>query len=165
MVIPETVELWPRFSKVREAIFTALNSHGDILNLRGKDKGIVDSKGNIKGEVNGIEMNIHINGTIFNDHSFFVVNNKGFRPVHSREYYVELDGTFVSADGFKGAMRLQAGNGETPYEAYWLRSVGGRLRLEQVMSGGNVYSVESMDKIRGQIIIPGTRIELPIFKS
>lgn len=167
----ELAELWPRFGKVRCAILTTLTSQRpqaqrelNTFDWSGADDGIHDHNGHIKGTVNGIKLDINIKGTTVDDQINYVVDGNGqWRPIHSRDHYMEIHGSYVSADGRKGAVRFQIGNAETPYEAYWLQIADGRLRLEQVVHDKDVFDANSLVNGKSQVNIPETRIEVPRF--
>ncbi|PIS09597.1 hypothetical protein COT75_00110 [Candidatus Beckwithbacteria bacterium CG10_big_fil_rev_8_21_14_0_10_34_10] len=167
----ETAELWPRFEKVRHAILIALTSEKpqaqrelSTFSWSGVDEGIHDHNGHIEGTVNGIKLDIDIKGTTVDDQPRYVVDSNGqWRLVHSSEHFMEIHGSYTSADGRKGAVRFQVGNAGTPFEAYWLEVADGRLRLEQVAHNKDVFVADSLVNKRDQVTIPGTRIELPRF--
>lgn len=167
----ETTELWPRFIKVKRAILTALSSQTpqaqrelSTFSWSGADDGIHDHKGRVEDTVNGIRLDIDIKGTTVDDQQRFEVDDDGqWKLVHSREHYMEIQGSYVSPDGRQGAVRFQIGNAETPYEAYWLQVADGRLRLEQVVHDKDVFDADHLINGRDQVTIPGTRIELPRF--
>ena len=167
----ETAELWPRFIKVKGAILTALTSQTsqtrrklDTFSWSGVDSGIHDHRGQVKGVINGIELELDIEGTTVDDQAQVVVDKDGqWEIVHSKAQYMEVYGTFTSADRRRGAVKIEIGNADTPFEAYWLQIADGRLRLEQVVHGKDVFDTESFGDGKDQVNIPGTRIVIPRF--
>ena len=167
----ETIELWPRFRKVKNAVLTVLTSQQpqtsrelNTFSWSGSDSGIHDHRGQVKGAIRGIELALNIEGTTVDNQTQVVIGDNGqWKIAHSKVQRVGIYGTFTSADGRKGAVKLQIGNVETPYEAYWLQFVDGRLRLEQVVHDKDVFDANSLDNEKDQVNIPGTRIDVPRF--
>jgi len=72
----ETSQLWPRFTKVFNAIARAfgeqpppqgINRQFSTFNWNGVDEGIHDHNGLISGRINGIELQIKLKGTTIDD--------------------------------------------------------------------------------------------------
>lgn len=164
----EQVELWPRFKKVKRAVFTALTSSEpgvektlNTFRWGGVDSGIHDHKGRVEGQVCGVELDIDIKGdTVYGEPKMLLDEKGNLTTSYSNETNIEIKGRFISHDGLQGYVKLGLTNDEIAYQAYWLQISDGDLRLEQVVSPKGVFDAELLDDIRGRVKIPGTDCEI-----
>lgn len=178
--IPEgDSHLWNRFRKVRDALFSSLNPQNtagiqkkfNSFSWTGEDEGIQDHNGNIQGIINGITVDLQIKGISFTQHSEFVPDAKGkIRRECSKVHHIKVKGRFISPDGMQGAVICAYKNKTTKtksittveYEAYWLQTSDGNLRLEQVVNPeGKVFDTEEIDPQNEEIYIPGIERKIP----
>jgi hypothetical protein len=163
----ETSQLWPRFTKVFDAIACSFGNQPTPLGIKresstfswnGVDQGIHDHSGFITGRTNDIELQISLKGTTIDDQQKYVIDPDGsWRLVHARESYITIQGTFVSADGQNGAVEMQLENGVCQYKAFWLQAQNGILRLEQVVGqDGKIYDAEKLEPGKREVSIPGS---------
>jgi hypothetical protein len=162
--------LWPRFKKVREAIASALITQQEpqverkleTFHWSGYDHGIHDHKGEVKGTVKGITLDIDIKGTTVEGQARVVVDKSGeWKIEHVTEHNLEISGDYVSPDGKKGSVRILI-NKNLWTEAYWLQIYDGSFRLEQVVnSQGEIYDVQKLDSGNDEVVIPKTNFRFP----
>lgn len=163
----ETSQLWPRFTKVFDVIARAFGeqppSQGitrkfNTFSWNGVDEGIHDHNGLISGQINGIELHIILKGVS--------VDHRNFINSTYRERYVDFQGTFVSADGKKGAVEMKHNNDTWRHKAFWLETRNGVLRLEQVVGpDGAIYDADKLEPDKKKVTIPGTRTTVPRLKE
>lgn len=163
----ETTSLWPRFTKVFDA-FThsfgeqlpsqGINRQFNTFNWNGVDEGIHDHNGFISGRINGIELHVKLKGTTVDDQQQYAILPDGrWKLQHSRERYINFEGTFVSPDGKKGAVEMLRKNDKWLYKVFWLEARNGFLQLEQVIGpDGMIYDADKLDADKKEVTIPGT---------
>lgn len=172
----ETTQLWPRFTKVFDAIARAfgeqppppgINREFSTFDWNGADEGIHDHNGFISGRINGIELQIKLKGTTIDDQQKYAILPDGrWQLQHSKERYVDFKGTFVSADGRKGAVEMQHMNDAWQYKAFWLETRNGILQLEQVVGpDGAIYDAGKLEQDKKEVIIPGTHTTVTRLKT
>ena len=172
----ETSQLWPRFTKAFDAIARAfgeqpppqgINREFTTFDWNGVDEGIHDHNGFINGRINGIDLQIKLKGTTIDDQQQYAILPDGkWQLQHSRERYVFFKGTFVSADGRKGAVEMQHKNDTWLYKAFWLETRNGFLQLEQVVGpDGVIYDAGKLEQDKKEVTIPGTRTSVTRFKT
>ena len=164
----ESTSLWPRFTKVFDTIAHSfgeqlppqgINREFNTFNWNGVDEGTHDHNGLISGRTNGIELHIKLKGTTVDDQQQYAILPDGtWQLQHSRERYIKFEGTFVSADGKKGAVEMQHKNDKWLYKAFWFQARNSFLQLEQVVgSDGVIYDADKLDTDKKEVTIPGTR--------
>ncbi len=164
----ETSQLWPRFLKIFDAVAHAFGDQPppegitrefSTFNWSGVDDGIHDHNGLIRGRINGIELHIKLKGTTV-DHK-----QKSHQEQY-RERDVYFEGTFISADGEKGAVEMQHENDAWRYKAFWLETHNGVLQLEQVVGlDGIIYDAYKLEPDKNEVTIPGTHTAVPRLKE
>lgn len=172
----ETRSLWPRFKKVFDSIAQSFGEQPppqgitrqfNTFNWNDADEGIHDHNGLISGRINDIELHIKLKGTTVDDQQQYVIlPNGGWQLEHSRERYVDFKGTFVSADGNKGAVEMLHKNDTWLYKAFWLEARNGFLQLEQVVGpDGIIFDADKLEPDKKEVTIPGTRTSVARFKT
>lgn len=171
----ESLSIWPRFRKVREAVKVSLSQREPVgvkrdfnsFDWSGHDSGIHDHKGKIEGEVNGIKLNFTIKGVTVDHNPKYVINSTGELILeHRKEQYFDLIGKFISVDGRNGEFNITFQNKKPIIEGYWLQIGNGLLRLEQVINPeGQIFDANTLeDSYRKDVVkVPGTRTELNRF--
>lgn len=169
----ETSQLWPRFTKVFNAIAKPLsvqspqgiNRQLNTFDWSGADEGIHDHGGFVNGKTDGVQLNIKFKGTTIDDQPKYVIDPNGkWRLTHLRERYIDITGTFVSPDGQTGAVEMQHKTDGWHYKAFWLQMRNGSLKLEQVIGpDGTTFDADKLDPEINRVTIPETRITLDRF--
>jgi len=169
----ETSILWPRFTKVFEAIASSIESQLPVgiyrefrqMDWHGADEGIHDHNGFIRGQTNGIELSLNINGVTIDDQTRYEIGQNGkWHLIHMRERYIDIKGAFVCADRRRGAVEMQHEANKWNYMAFWLEEKNTILQLEQIVStDGVVFEARKLDVNKSRVTIPGTRITLDRF--
>lgn len=162
----EEIKLWKVFNDVKNAIYTLKDSQTPEIQRQlktiiynGIDSGIRDHKAHIDGDLDGIHLDISVEGTSVENQTNLVEEKT------ETEYSFIVSGKFISKKGNNGYVKIVDGNENklANYEAYWLHNKNGLLRLEQVVYNGKVINSESLSPINEKwVSVPNTTIELPL---
>ena len=127
---PEGIHMWSRFIRIQNAVYKSLtkqelpsgNRQFNTLNWTGADSGIHDHKGSVKTIIDGISLDLLIEGSTYDYRRGKEVNLSIFGKFTSRDHKEGLLNIYLhtsSAGDFGG------------YEAYWLDFLKDKYRLEQ----------------------------------
>jgi len=160
MVDKET-GLWPRFQRVRRAVSEAMAGGKGKVNIYrwgGEDAGILDLAGQRLGEFGGVSVELKIKGTDSGWQQELEVDPSGdLHFTKRRGGSMNVEGLFRSPDGKHGVVQMTSvSGGREICEAYWLQTIKGAARLEQVVVNGRVYDSQDLEGDK-EAEIPGTR--------
>ncbi len=171
-------DLYPRFQRVRESVFSSLispqtpdlNRTIDAISWSGVDKGITDVKGQIENRVNDISVALTVSGVLVDHQPRVEIDKQGQWYVTSLpQLDLSVAGSYISKDRKRGFVEIHIEENHIQYEAYWLETNDANARLEQVVdSKGVIHNFDDLDGLPYNTFatrIPGSRYELPLYKK